>query len=81
MLEVKVLGTGCRKCKKLYEEATKAVAAAGVEAQVIKVEKIDEIASFGIVITPALVINGQIKAGGNVPKADQIVAWLRESAG
>lgn len=77
-MKIQVLGTGCMKCNKLYEEAQKAINLAGVEAELEKIEKIDQIIKFGVAITPALVIDGQVKASGKVPKAEQIAAWLKE---
>jgi small redox-active disulfide protein 2 len=75
-MKVQVLGTGCAKCTKLYSEAEKAIAEAGVEAELSKVESIDEIASFGVAMTPGLVIDGEVKSVGKIPKAKKIVAWL-----
>ena len=80
MVEIRVLGTGCRKCNKLYEEAGKAVSESGVEAELIKVEKLDEIASYGVMSTPALVVDGLVKSTGKLPKASQIADWLKEAA-
>ncbi|MBW1808945.1 MAG: TM0996/MTH895 family glutaredoxin-like protein [Deltaproteobacteria bacterium] len=77
-MKIQVLGPGCMKCNKLYEEAQKAIGLANVTAELEKIDKIDQIMKFGIAITPALIINGQIKASGKVPKADQIAAWLKE---
>ncbi len=79
-MKVQVLGTGCAKCKQLYLEAEKAVAAAGVAAELEKVEKIDEIVKFGVMMTPALVIDGEVKASGHIPKAAEITAWLTAAA-
>jgi small redox-active disulfide protein 2 len=79
-MEVKVLGTGCAKCKKLYAEAEKAVAASGVPASLAKVEKVDEIMSFGVMSTPALVIDGEVKCSGRIPPAAEIVSWLTTAA-
>ena len=78
-MEVKVLGTGCRKCNQLYEEAKKAIDTTGVDADLEKVEKIAEIADYGVAITPALVINGQVKSSGKIPKAEKISQWLKET--
>jgi small redox-active disulfide protein 2 len=80
-MEIKVLGTGCPKCKKLYEEAGKAVAQAGVEATLAKVEKIDEIIKYGVMMTPALVVAGEVKCAGRIPKLAEIVTWLTTAAG
>lgn len=80
-MEIKVLGTGCPKCKKLYDETQKAVAQAGVEASVTKVEKIDEIIKYGVMMTPALVVAEQVKCAGRIPKPDEIVGWITAAAG
>jgi small redox-active disulfide protein 2 len=79
-LKIKVLGTGCAKCKKLYSEAEKAIAAAGVEAELEKVEKIDEIMAYSVMMTPALVIDGEVKASGRVPPVPEMVTWLVNAA-
>jgi small redox-active disulfide protein 2 len=79
-MEIKVLGTGCPKCKKLYEEAQKAIARAGIEATLSKVEKIDEILKYAVMMTPALVVAGEVKCAGRVPKVDEMVTWLTTAA-
>ncbi len=75
-MDIKVLGTGCTKCNKLFDLVKDVVAEAGVEAELVKVEAIDEIMSYGVAFTPALVIDGEVKASGRIPKASQIKAWL-----
>ena len=79
-MKIKVLGTGCAKCKLLYAEAQKAVAAAGIAVEVEKVEKIDDIMKYGVMMTPALVIDEQVKASGRVPPAPEIVSWIMTAA-
>lgn len=79
-MEIKVLGTGCPKCKKLYEETCKAVSDAGIDARVEKVEDIASIVAFDVMITPALVINGEVKASGRVPGMSEIVTWITNAA-
>ena len=79
-MQIKVLGTGCAKCNKLYKLAEEGVAQAGVEATLEKVQGLDEIMTYGVAFTPALVIDGEVKAAGSLPKAKQIAAWLREAA-
>ena len=76
-IKVKVLGPGCRKCNKLYEEAKKAIKMAEVDAELEKVEKLDQIADYGVAITPALIIDGTLKSSGKVPKAKVIAEWLK----
>ena len=78
-MKVQVLGTGCAKCTKLYGEAERAIAEAGVEAELEKVERIDEIASFGVATTPGLVIDGEVKSVGKIPKASKIAEWLKKA--
>ncbi len=75
---IKILGTGCKKCEKLFDRAKEAVDAAGVDAQVVKVEDIDAIVGYGVPFTPALIIDEEVKSTGRVPKVSQIVAWIRE---
>ena len=77
---IEVLGTGCAKCKKLHELVERVVADTGADAKVIKVEKIEDIMKYGVAFTPALVIDGTVKAAGGIPKAAQIEAWLEEGA-
>jgi small redox-active disulfide protein 2 len=79
-MKIKVLGTGCAKCKLLYAEAQKAVAASGVGAELEKVEKIDEIMKYGVMVTPALVVDEQVKASGRIPPAPEIVSWIMTAA-
>ena len=79
-MKVQVLGTGCNKCNQLYDEVQKAIGNAGVSAELSKVEKIEEIAAFGVLFTPALVIDGSLKAAGKVPSQAEITSWLKEAA-
>ncbi len=79
-MKIKVLGTGCPKCKKLHAEAEKAVASSGVAAEIEKVEKIEEIMKYGVMMTPALVIDEEVKASGRIPAAAEIASWIATSA-
>ena len=76
-MKIEVLGTGCAKCNKLYEAAKEAVSAAGVDAQLTKVEDLVEIMQRGVMVTPALVVDGQVKVAGKVPKPAEIAKMLR----
>jgi small redox-active disulfide protein 2 len=73
---IQILGTGCPKCKTLSANAEAAVKALGIEAKVEKVEKIVDIMNFGVMVTPALVVDGQVKSAGKVLSADEIQRWL-----
>jgi len=77
MKKLQILGTGCPKCKKLYEVAQTAVKEAGVEAEISKVEDINEILKFGVMMTPALVVDGMVKAVGKVLRVEEIKAMLK----
>ena len=79
-MDVKVLGTGCAKCKKLYEQAEKGIAEAGVGASLSKVEKMDEIMAYAVMMTPALVINEEVKSTGRIPSPTEIAGWLKAAA-
>ena len=71
-MDVKILGTGCSKCKALEEATRKAVAEMNVDAQITKIEDITEILNFGIMTTPALVIDGKIVLKGRVATVEEI---------
>jgi len=74
--KIQVLGTGCPKCKKLAETAEEAAKGAGVEYQLEKVTNIMDIMKFKVMFTPALVVDGQVKAAGKVPSVDEVKAML-----
>lgn len=75
-MDIKVLGTGCTKCKTLEKATKEAVEKVGVDATVTKIEDIVEIMKFGVMTTPALVVNGEIVVKGRVPSVDEIVKLL-----
>jgi small redox-active disulfide protein 2 len=74
--KIQILGTGCPKCKLLTANAEAAVKTLGIDATVEKVEKIVDIMTFGVMTTPALVVDGQVKSAGKVLSAEQIGALL-----
>ncbi|MCG2712536.1 MAG: thioredoxin family protein [Candidatus Omnitrophica bacterium] len=76
-MKIEILGMGCHKCKMLYENAQRAVKEAGIEAEVVKVEDMDKITGYGVMLTPALVINGQVKAAGKTATSEEIKKWLK----
>ena len=73
---VQILGTGCPKCEKLKKNAEEAVKLAGAEAMVEKITDIGQITSFGVMITPALAIDGEVKVMGKVPSPEEIQKLL-----
>jgi small redox-active disulfide protein 2 len=76
MKKIQILGTGCPKCKALAQNAEVAAKGAGIEYQIEKVTEISEIMKFGVMMTPALVIDGQVKVVGKVLTAEQIKVML-----
>lgn len=72
MKKIQVLGTGCAKCNMLADNVKKIADSMGIEYQLEKVTDIMEIMKFGVMMTPALVIDGEVKASGKVPKDDEI---------
>lgn len=77
-MKIEILGTGCPKCKKLAELAGQAVKESGIEAEIIKVTEINEIMNYEVMITPALVIDGETKIAGKIPSIEEIKNWLKE---
>lgn len=75
-MKIEILGMGCANCKKLEENARKAVSESGVDAELVKVEKIEEIMEYGVMSSPAIVIDGQVKASGRIPGVEEIKKWL-----
>jgi small redox-active disulfide protein 2 len=80
-MEIKILGTGCPNCKKLEEVTRQAVVESGMAITVTKVTDIEQIMSYPIASTPALVIDEKVKVSGRIPKKEQVVAWIKEAAG
>jgi small redox-active disulfide protein 2 len=76
MKKVQILGTGCPKCKKLFEAAQQVIKDNKIDAEVTKVEDINEIMKFGIMMTPALAVDGEVKVVGRVPKIEEIKAMI-----
>lgn len=71
-MKIQILGTGCPSCLKLAENAQQAATEAGVDAEIVKVTDINEITSFGVMMTPALAIDGQVKIVGKVASVEEI---------
>lgn len=71
-MKIEILGTGCPKCKTLTANAEHAVKDMGIEAEIIKVTKLSDIMNYGIMLTPALVVDGAVKSSGKVLSAEEI---------
>ncbi|MCX6137881.1 MAG: thioredoxin family protein [Ignavibacteriales bacterium] len=75
-MKVRVLGSGCTKCKTLEERVRQLIAKNNLNVDVEKVTDLKEIMSYGILSTPGLVIDGVVKSAGNVPKDEQLLEWM-----
>jgi small redox-active disulfide protein 2 len=75
-MEIKILGPGCANCRKVEKLVREAVAEAGVKAVIEKVTDIMRIAKYGVLSTPAVVVDGKVKSLGKVPRKEEIFAWL-----
>ncbi|MBN2339396.1 MAG: TM0996/MTH895 family glutaredoxin-like protein [Acidobacteria bacterium] len=75
-MKIQILGTGCPKCRKLAESAEEAARELGVEHEIEKVTEIDRIMAFGVMMTPALAVDGEVKAVGKVPSVEEIKKML-----
>ena len=76
MKKIQILGTGCPKCNMLAKNAGEAAKSLGIECEIEKVTDINEIMKFGVMVTPALVIDGQVKVVGKVPGIDEVKEML-----
>lgn len=79
-MEIRILGTGCPKCHKLEEETRLAAAEMGLDCNIAKVSELKEIMSYGVMITPALVVDGVVKVAGKVPARDDLKKLLAPRA-
>jgi len=79
-MEIKILGPGCANCQKLEKLVRETVAEAGIEADIEKVSDIMKIAKYGVFGTPAVVVDGQVKSVGKIPKHEEILAWIGKKA-
>jgi len=77
-MKIEILGPGCSRCKKVVELTEEAVKESGVEAEIIKVTEIKEIMNHGVMLTPALVIDGEVKSVGKIPSMEEIKNWLKK---
>ena len=76
-LKIEILGLGCPKCKILEENARKAVNEMNLKVDIVKITDIEKIINYGVMSTPAIVIDGQVKASGKIVDAQEIKKWLK----
>ncbi|SPF49039.1 redox-active disulfide protein 2 [Candidatus Desulfosporosinus infrequens] len=77
-MDIKVLGTGCKKCIALYNLINEAITELGIQANVEKVEEITKIVQYGVMLTPGLVINGKVKMSGKVLSKADVKKYIQE---
>jgi len=75
-MEIKVLGPGCPKCEQTEKRVKEAIQEAAIDARVSKVKDVMEIAKHGVFMTPAVVVDGEVKCVGKVPSKDEIKGWI-----
>lgn len=75
-MKLEILGSGCARCRKLEDITKKAVKELGVNAEVIKVQDIKAIMGYGVMVTPALVVDGEVKVAGKIPSMEDIKKWI-----
>jgi small redox-active disulfide protein 2 len=77
-MKLEILGTGCPKCKKLTELAQEAATELGLSFEIVKVDQINDIMNYGVMITPALAIDGKVVVAGRIPSKEEIKKWMGE---
>ena len=77
MMKIEILGMGCQKCSNLMDVTKKAAAELNIQAEFVKVEDIKVIMSYGVMTTPALVVDGVVKVSGKIPSVEEIKALLQ----
>jgi small redox-active disulfide protein 2 len=76
-MKIEILGIGCPKCKKLNQLTEEVINELGVSAEITKVTDLNKIIDYGVMLTPALVINGEVKVAGRVPSKEEITEWIK----
>lgn len=76
-MKIEVLGTGCPKCQATIRNVEQAIKELGIQAEVVKVDDIAEITARGVMVTPALAVDGEIKCSGRIPSVEEIKSWIQ----
>lgn len=79
-MKIEILGSGCAKCNQLYQHVGEAVNKAGISAEVVKVEALEEIIGRGVMMTPSLFVDGEELVSGRVPSVNELVGLLKDKA-
>jgi len=75
-MKIEILGTGCPKCKKLTELSKDVVEELGISAKIEKITDINKIIEYGVMVTPALVVDGDVRVAGRIPSKQEITEWI-----
>jgi len=78
-MKIEILGTGCPKCKKLNELTKEVIQELGISAEIKKITNINDIIDYGVIVTPAIVIDGDVKIAGKIPEKEKIKRWIEEA--
>ena len=76
-LKIEILGTGCKKCKETYSIVEKAINEEGIDAEIVKIQDIAEIAGYGVMQLPAIAIDGDVKIAGRIPSVNDVKELLK----
>jgi small redox-active disulfide protein 2 len=79
-MEIKILGKGCPKCKRVEQIARQAAKEVGVDATFIKIKNIEDIMTYPIISTPGLVINEKLVSSGHIPSKDEVIDWIKTAS-
>ena len=79
-MKIEVLGMGCAKCNKLEQEVREALNELHIEAEVEKVSDLNKISSYGVLMTPGLVMNGKVYSSGKIPARSDLKSWIKKEA-
>ncbi|MFO7557803.1 MAG: thioredoxin family protein [Desulfobacterales bacterium] len=77
-MDIKILGPGCPKCRQTETIVREAVAESGIDAGIEKVTDVMKIAGYGVFGTPAVIVNGDVKSVGKIPKKEEVLSWLKQ---
>jgi small redox-active disulfide protein 2 len=77
-MKIEILGTGCPKCEKLSELTEEVVNELGASVEIVKITDINKIIDYGVMVTPALVIDGDVMVAGKIPGKQEITEWIEE---
>jgi small redox-active disulfide protein 2 len=75
-MDIKILGPGCTKCQHVEKLVKDTVAEAGVDARIEKIKDVMEMAKYGVFITPAVIVDGEVRSVGKIPKKEDLLAWI-----